>query len=771
MRFPFSLSVLLCTAIFAFGQDIAITGTIKDTDGNIIKNALIKFENLDYVTVSSEDGKFLLTNSSPIQRSQPITSAKNMLVSQNALYFTCEKHEPLTVTIFSLQGKQCSSRHFSDLSAGSYQLGLQSVIPAHLASGTYVVAATLNGKRVAGRVLHRPGNQQPILLTPVANANSSFRFAKQYATLDVVTISKLGYVSQSVEIESYDQELGEIVLEKSSALSDEEKLAALEDSLIQVFLERLEAIGNLEGPDELKTIDYISIRNGFEAILDIDSTRIGANIGYMLTAIASLNVNPRIWELTDSLDAYFSSFDDDDDEYSQVTIEEMKEEEFFGNAMANGGVLTLGKALTVKSPQVLKAATENPSFPKFITISYLQNMIERDFIPVLSKVMQAANRVEAYSEGSLKITVEEETIEIDKGEVYLFDASVNLIQAYLFMLCTYDMDLYTSESQQNYSWIDSMVAIEHDDQTVYALSGDTLLEITTWTGEKKSITTALSMLQYNLEERDDFMTIRRDFHTMAHNCLLAVPAKIRGGLDAIKEESDDQDDDIIKIAFIDSANAEMVDISEKMVEEGVSAELAANFSSVENLLDFTTELLSGPYTFSEVIDGKEVSMKIDLSAFFTNPVEDLRDLLPYYTWTNKEDWTSLESDLWVNEHHNYEFVTDGEGTVLDTLYSFYVYDDDVTVAIDESLIDSIVDDYGITRYYINQPVNHRAYVDSSYYFNALRLTDSEGTVLDEETMEEMMENGTFFPHFKDYTLNGLFPEMTREKWIDLIWSE
>lgn len=768
MRFSTFLSVLLFTALYANGQeDIAITGTIKDSDGNLIKNALIRFENLDYVTVSSDDGKFLLTNSSPVQRLQPIMSSRAMYVSQNALFFSCEQYEPLTFSVYNLQGKQCYTRRITDLAEGSYRIGLHGVLPATIASGTYVVTANLHGKRATGKVVHRTHQHQPLTVTAVGGATSSLHFAKQLSSMDLVTVSKLGYVSESIPIDSYQEDLGEIILENSDILDDEGALDALEDSLVHAFIDRLESIDSLEGPDELNTIDFISIRNGFEAILDVDSTRITSNIGYMLTAIASLNVNPRIWELVDSLDAYFSSLDDDEKDVEG----EASESELFAKAMQNGGVLALGKAMAVKTPQVLQAATQNPSFPKFITISYLQNMIERDFIPVLANVQLAAGRVENYSEGSMKLTVDEETVEIDKGEVFLFDASVHLVQAYLLMLCTYDMDLFTSAAKKDYSWIDSMVAIDHDGEQLFTLSGDTLFEINNWKGDKESMITMTSVFQYNLEDRESFMTIRRPFHTLAHHCLLAVPEKIKGGLDAIKAETDNQDDDIIKIAYIDSANQEMVSLSEEMVEEGVSEELAAHFSSVDSLLDFVNDLLSGPVTFDEVIDEKQVSMTVDLSSFFTNPVEDMRDLLPYYTWTNKEEWAGMETDMWLNTYYDREFVHDNEGEIIDTLYTFYVYDDKATVAIDESVIDSVVDEYGTKKYYINQPINYHAYVDSSFYFNALRLTDPEGNVLDEDTMEEMMDNGTFFPYFDDYTFNGLFPEMTRDKWLDLLWSE
>jgi hypothetical protein len=252
-----------------------------------------------------------------------------------------------------------------------------------------------------------------------------------------------------------------------------------------------------------------------------------------------------------------------------------------------------------------------------------------------------------------------------------------------------------------------------------------------------------------------------------------VPEKIKSGLDAIKAEEDDQENDLLKVSMVDDANGDMVDLKSELMEEGLSEDFADNFSSLENIMDFISEILSGPYSFEETIDEKQVSITIDLSSFFTNPVEDLRTLLPYHTWTNKDEWLQPDVYSWEEDHYGYMIMHNGENEDPDTLYYFDVYDDeDVVVNFDESFVDSIVTtEWGSKQYYISQPINYHVYIDSSYYFDGLRLTNEDGDIIDNETIDEQIENGTFFPYFKDYTLNGMFPEMTREKWLDLLWGE
>ena len=189
-------------------------------------------------------------------------------------------------------------------------------------------------------------------------------------------------------------------------------------------------------------------------------------------------------------------------------------------------------------------------------------------------------------------------------------------------------------------------------------------------------------------------------------------------------------------------------------------------------MNFITELLNGPYTFDETIDAKQLTITINLPAWFNDPVTDLRTLLPHYTWTNEAEWVqpdayTSESSYYVRTRYN---PSTGE---TDSLYIVSVYEDDeVEMRIPESLIDSVVtSDWGSTEYFINQPIRHQIYIDSSYYFDALRLTDENGEVIDNETIDQLIEQEMFFPYFDDYTFHGLFPGMTRDKWLDLIYAD
>ncbi len=50
------------------------------------------------------------------------------------------------------------------------------------------------------------------------------------------------------------------------------------------------------------------------------------------------------------------------------------------------------------------------------------------------------------------------------------------------------------------------------------------------------------------------------------------------------------------------------------------------------------------------------------------------------------------------------------------------------------------------------------------------ITDDAGTIIPYKDISDLVKAKTFFPYFSDYTFNGIFPSMTRQKWLDLIYQ-
>jgi len=200
----------------------------------------------------------------------------------------------------------------------------------------------------------------------------------------------------------------------------------------------------------------------------------------------------------------------------------------------------------------------------------------------------------------------------------------------------------------------------------------------------------------------------------------------------------------------------LVDTRQQLIDQGVSASLADKFKSPESICDFVTQLLSGPYTFNETVDSTHINITVNLCAFLDKPVNDLKTLLPKFRWLNSNEWvtkTETSRYSWPN---------------TPPLYSFSTYHDNTIVVIPASKIASTQPNtYGGTTYTLTTPFTYETSIDSNRTITPIKFIDDAGNDLD---MQSLVDGKTFLPYFADYTFDGVFPNMTRQKWIDLIYQ-
>jgi hypothetical protein len=745
---------------------VSISGTVKDKSGQPVDNAVVRLESLGNVSITDNQGNFKIDNTSPVlPRMLKQEGISIPFIKSNIAFFKTEAPSRLLFKVYSLQGRLCKSIDAGEVSRGSYSVNLQSLLSGNLGSGTFIVKGLLGKQQFSASLTKTSSKAVPFAVQSIGSF-SIMKKAAQTGIVDRLIITKLGMAPMTINLSSYETAVGTIEVTESFDLNQAQVISRVEDSLIQLLIKRIEKIDSIEGPDDLKAIDYISIRSGFEVLLGIDSTRFKSNVGLMVSSIMSLNTSQKIWQLVDSMEAYV---EDVDDYYNNDPVE--PQNGLLKKAMKKGGVLSLGKVMVAQTPEILTGMVQKPSFPRFITLSYIQGTIESELLPILDKVISISGRIEGLQTDAMKIDVDGDQYELDKGEIYLFDAYMHLLRAYARMYCTYNMDLYTSPLDMSYSWIDSMMIDDNDNdmKNIAKVKGDTLFHIYRY-DDSKMLTTMFKTVKYNLEQRPQFMTIRKQNHEGVLADLRIVPQKVKTGMISIRTETDDQDDDLLKISDLLSNDEDMLDFSQELIDEGLSQSFSQNFSSVEKLADFITKLLSGPYTFDETIDEKKITMTINLSSFFTNPVTDLRTLLPKYTWVDDANWKT--TDVRQDEYEYYSYTTRWNTSTqkYDTLSYIYQYDDD-SMVIDPSIVDSIVHLSWSTYYYISQPIRHSVTIDSTYSIEPIRLVDDNGKQITYDEIDDLVDSKTFFPYFKDYTLNGLFPDMTRQKWLDLIYDK
>jgi transcription elongation factor Elf1 len=550
------------------------------------------------------------------------------------------------------------------------------------------------------------------------------------------------------------------------------------DSLFNVLLKRVENLENAETPDDVFNTDFITIRNGFATAVSKQPSHVKANVGFIISSICAVNTSANIKKVIDSIQSYIEAVDNYYDEEElviykkrpvQVTAKRKlpgnnqqiplkkatSKKPLVSNIFNRKGIEGVGFVLLAESPKIIAAQTEKPSFPSFLTVSFIQKIVEEDIIPKLNDVLSSCKRLD-QTEMSLILTAFDETFELDKGDILLFEAGIRLARAGLGIFTTYNMDIQTADGS---SIINLLNDYYDEDQAegkyIFRLSNDSLYRF--WVYNDEKYTSKLSdIVQYNLK-RSDFLKIRSANHQWVYSDLKMVPELIKASLKSMKEETDQQNDDLIPAGEIFNLDADMTDISLEMTENGISPSLASRFSSPEALMDFVTEILTKEYTFNETIEGYNISITVDLSKWFTNPVSDLKTLFPKYRLSQTQDRVTS---------YTYKYYEDWEGD------AFYAYPDDI-IDIPSSMIASKEPDQEFYYVKLNTNYSVNVWVDSTIYCTPYYLIDDSGKDLPFNKMGDVIYDVQIlrecFPYFNDYTFNGLFPKMTtRTSWIDFL---
>jgi hypothetical protein len=759
MRISATAFIFFCMFLYGIsfsGIDVSIKGTVKDNSNNGLPGATAVLLKAGLSATSNGSGAFTISGTIPsigtkFNGKLQDPSVQKPVYNGSKLLFTIPAQpKQVRIDIFDIKGKLLGTALNERLVVGNYSVSPLGALKGTVASMLYLVRIRI-GADVATFVIPQVTSARRAYAL-ISNTFETAELSKFSAgAVDTLEVTLCGYLLSRKPIESYSQTGIAVTMAQGTLDAPTETRI---DSLFDRLRDQIGSLDSIDSADQFKSKDFASLRDGFDAILTSkDSYHMKASIGYIVASVLALNTNVSFWKLVDSLDAYFSAIDSSPNTPLSHAIARPKG--LMKKSLASGGVTGLGKSMAAVSWSALAISSADPSFPKFITLSYIQSIAENDVVPVITNIIAACKRMESCGDRSLAIAIEGDTFEIDKGEIHLLDAQMRLLRAGLNAFCMYDINIY-AVGANDCSWIDSLRHLDSRSRYIFSLSGDTLKSV--WMSDDVAPSSfAARLFKYNME-RDGFLTQRRAVGQMVKNDLLAVPSAIKTGIAYIRAETDDQANDIIKISDLMNADRDLVDVPQQMIDEGVSPALANKFRTPESIADFATELLSGPYTFNEMTtDSIRVNITVNLMAMFDTPVYNLRSLFPKYAWLPENEWVSRTEDfssVWP-QNSNMIFVNSGD-----------------SLAIPASAIDSIDSSAGFySLVYLKSEYAYKASIDSSLSILPLCLLDGSGNKINFEDIPDMVEAKTFFPYFNDYTAGGIFPGMTRQKWLDLIYQK
>lgn len=464
--------------------------------------------------------------------------------------------------------------------------------------------------------------------------------------------------------------------------------------------ERLSHLDNISSQDDfMLESKFNEIEAKFDQALDEDADNPMAHLGISILEILRINYNPEFWSL----------------------IEDMQD-------MGNQKQTLLNRQFQfLANSSMLLLKNYSAGSKEAVSIARLQDFIHESVVPRLTSCMNHLDyAVNMADTTGIFIDTGEELIEIDKGEVYAFRASVHILEATFFMLTAYNWDMvgtdgtynWIQQLNQNFAPVDFVGGYEPYDYEVV----DGVLNIYYWDywdemdySEPFQMEVAAKTFRHNLEDATTFGTLNQSRLTHARQSILDAADDISNCVNSVQNETDDQSNDVIKLQYI-------IDLEDEIANQDPdNPDFMQNWNDIDDVVTWLEGIVSGGSITVDAGDGMDVT--ISIAAYFNGGVSDIRNVIPYFHW-------SAPADSWL------EMFESGSSSWPATSYTFWFDGEYVTVS-------------GISQV---REVEQRYELRPGYF------TDSGGSQLGEDE----------FPHFPDYTFGGIFPGMTRAKLMELL---
>jgi len=413
-----------------------------------------------------------------------------------------------------------------------------------------------------------------------------------------------------------------------------ERITVSADSVVTEMVKAMEAGGSTS--DMSDYMESAAELYAEAAVTDPENSR--ANFGAGLFAFQSILDHPDIKMMQDKLQEWSQNMDDLDHAryyvtqfflYGQSWVEIT--EQYGENRWTEYIDIDPASALLAMVYFVQNSMTE----PDLIAL--FQETIDSYIIPALDDAIGYMDKVLTDDEFtyllSADMTMEDDAMEVDNGEVYIISALMRIVRANLKIMNAYQLSIPGVGSMGNY----------FDEVSL------------------------INLVKAQDEQGGDFLKLRSNsILPSAGQDILDALTMVEESVIFIQQETDSQLNDIIKREDITEADQEIP----SLIEYDMPVTVLQSVAGIADIVTALKTMFSGPFEI-ETFDGESITM--DLTAFLNNGMQDLKALLPYHEWADintfqKEFWGPVISQYDSFYYNNLEYQ--GYGVEL-----FWMYQD------------------------------------------------------------------------------------------------
>lgn len=506
--------------------------------------------------------------------------------------------------------------------------------------------------------------------------------------------------------------------------------------------------------DMLDLMDFSDPYGLFMEAHELDHRNNDANFGMAFTGFLMLSQDAQLQEMLLTWESYFNL----NDPFAIEGGSQGLSKNGFGMPLSVDGInIPIAPMIATPFAMSKMSVDDVPQFSEF------QALINTLFMPIINQSIAALELIEESPDFVFLISPtmqgepEADPIELDLTEIYILETGLYSLKGLLKTVIAYNFDFESFDS----------------------------LGIMT-----------------ELSQGSEFATLNDDGAVNLDTAYAAANTATEKALDALtflESETDDQSDDFIQLLDQD----DLSDIREVImdVQSALQSETIFHYSYWEDVYD------NGTWIGDELI---EDSLTVDISQFFTNPIQDFKALLPPYTMA-----TSIEYSydyVYVSEHIHAEedtvTVPGLNNTTVTLNLSYYMTDSgpemtalvnmgfiqyDLMTASPSDLPAAIWENYSAFLAYVEQYSNELYQFPYIYFYWSGEVTTGTSLIIDgdfsieyeQRTQAYVAPNPTWnastysewLDAWPDPTMNGILPGLDAQGLADLLgfheedWNE